>query len=65
MADDVDLMLEREQIYHEQLLKVRKPEGPVANGFCHSCEEPVPEAHRWCDRDCRDDYERSFLSTRY
>lgn len=54
MADEVDHMLEREAIYHEQLLKIRKPEGPKATGFCLTCEDPLPEGRRWCDAVCRD-----------
>lgn len=59
MADDVDLMLEREAIYHEQLIKVRKPEGPQARGECLHCETPLPPPRRWCDAECRDDWEAS------
>lgn len=32
----------------------RKPEGPVATGFCLHCEEPLPAGRRWCNADCRD-----------
>lgn len=64
MADDVDLMQDREQIFLDQQLKVRKPEGPQATGKCLTCETPVEAPRRWCDADCRDDYDRSFLSHR-
>lgn len=34
-----------------------KPEpGIVANGYCHNCGQPVPDKHRWCDADCRDEW---------
>ena len=44
----------------------RKPEGPKATGACLFCREPLadhdlpPEqrALRWCDPDCRDDWQR-------
>jgi predicted nucleic acid-binding Zn ribbon protein len=27
-------------------------------GHCHSCEEPRSDGRRFCDADCRDDYDR-------
>ena len=30
----------------------------AAVGVCHNCESSVPPGARFCDRDCRDDYER-------
>ena len=29
-----------------------------ATGDCHNCGASVPDGHRFCDSDCRDDYER-------
>lgn len=28
----------------------------IANGYCHNCAHPVPDGHRWCDADCRDEW---------
>lgn len=64
MADDIDLAQERDAKLLEAQLAVRRPEGPKATGKCLSCEEPLPLTHRWCDADCRDTFERSFLSNR-
>lgn len=36
----------------------RKPEGPSATGRCLNCEEKLPPGVRWCDADCRTDWER-------
>ena len=63
MADDIDLTQERYAKMLEAHIIVRKPEGPKPNGKCHTCDEPLPEPLRWCDANCRDEYERSFLST--
>lgn len=64
MADDIDLAQDRDAKMLEAQIAVRKPEGPQANGKCFTCGEGLPLTHRWCDANCRDDYERSFLSNR-
>lgn len=64
MADDIDMAQERDALLLEAQLAHRKPVGPMATGKCLTCDEPMPAGHRWCDADCRDDFERSFLSTR-
>lgn len=40
------------------IARSRQPEAPKATGFCLFCSEPVPEQHRWCDKDCQDDWVR-------
>jgi hypothetical protein len=37
---------------------VRKPVGPAATGECLFCEYPLAEGMRWCDANCRSDWER-------
>lgn len=37
--------------------------GPITKeapetGFCLFCGEPVPKGHRWCDKVCRDLWEK-------
>ena len=42
------------------LLTSRKPEGPKATGYCFGCGEQFPpsdKTRRFCDADCRDDWE--------
>lgn len=39
-------------------LSVCKPAGPVATGCCLNCGQPVESPRRWCDADCRDQWER-------
>jgi len=29
----------------------------IANGYCHNCAHPIPDGHRWCDADCRNEWE--------
>lgn len=31
---------------------------PEPTGVCLNCCDAVPDGHRWCDADCRDDWER-------
>lgn len=35
-----------------------------ATGQCRFCEEPVNPGLLFCDRDCRDDFERELLALR-
>lgn len=58
MADIADKAAEHIERESAGLLAQRRPIGPVANGFCHWCEATVAAALRWCDADCRNDYER-------
>ena len=59
MADDLDRAAEREEIARTSaLLTCKKPAGPVPNGTCHYCDEPVADGQRWCDEHCREDWER-------
>lgn len=59
MADDIDRAQERDVLLLEAQLMARKPEGPSPTGQCLSCEEIIPHPMRWCDADCRDDYDRT------
>lgn len=47
----------RQEQFNQNALRVRKPEGPAAVGHCLYCGEDLPGAARWCDAECRDDYE--------
>jgi len=35
----------------------RRPEGPKATGQCLNCETPQPPGQRWCDWECKQDYD--------
>ena len=45
---EIDLINESER--HEAAL--------AAIGQCHNCEASVPPGARFCDRDCRDDFDK-------
>jgi hypothetical protein len=55
IADKAGDHIERESV---GLLAQRKPAGPTACGACHYCGEDVRGEARWCDSDCRDDWEK-------
>lgn len=42
----------------EGIRKVRAGKSLAWTGECHWCGDGVPEPHRFCGADCRDDYER-------
>ena len=57
--DDADRVDERSEFDHlANLEKSHKPEAPKACGFCLFCEAPLHNESRWCDSDCRDDWEK-------
>lgn len=60
MADDADLTdahLEREM--QARLAWLRRPQQALPySGQCYWCGEKVHAPKRWCDADCRDDWER-------
>lgn len=61
--DDIDHLTIRDEALMDALMKVRKPVGPLPKGCCLWCEEPLhEEGRRWCDADCRTDYERAALA---
>lgn len=57
MADEVDRASQEVEYSQAEALRLRRPAGPVANGRCHYCDEPVPDGMRWCGIDCRDAWE--------
>jgi hypothetical protein len=58
MADIIDLAQTQHEFLHDVEISARKPTEPDATGFCLNCGEPLPAGHRWCNVDCRDDWER-------
>ena len=58
MADEIDRADQEVELDLARALRKRRPEGPVANGYCHFCDEPVADEMRWCDTGCRDAWER-------
>lgn len=56
--DISDTATEREERDRDIALQLRKPAGPAATGACLNCDAPLPPGARWCDCDCRHDWER-------
>lgn len=42
-------------VHHAKASKKPKIE---ATGYCLFCEEPLEDGRRWCDAECRDDWQR-------
>ncbi len=55
--DDADLTQERMEKELALRLMVRRPELQPT-GSCHNCGEAVLSDARFCDSDCRDDFEK-------
>ena len=51
--DAAEFMREIDLIHESE----RREATLAAVGVCHNCEASVPAGARFCDRDCRDDYE--------
>jgi hypothetical protein len=63
MADEVDQTDAREEFLLDKLRRVRRDVSyvpPVGDGRCHTCGEEVVEGRRWCDGDCRDEWENGM-----
>ncbi len=57
--DVADITQERLDAQAAISLAAVRAAGPVLPdiGQCHNCGQPTPPAHRWCDADCRDDWQ--------
>ncbi len=62
MADDIDIAQESQQRLHDaRIEQARARAGQLevqATGFCLNCSEPL-SGRRFCDADCRDDYQKT------
>lgn len=64
MATVDDQATEREELDRELALRNRRDEGPRPCGHCHYCSETVAAGLRWCDAECRDDWEAEKRAAR-
>lgn len=55
--DIFDQATEQEEQERERALSRREPEGPEATGLCLHCGEPLGGGARWCNCECRDDWQ--------
>ena len=60
MADDVDIASDLEQIRRDAAIAhvANKKPAAIANGLCQECGAALVKGARWCDNDCRDDWQR-------
>lgn len=55
--DIFDKATEFEEQERDRALHHRRPIGPEATGVCLNCERQLPDSLRWCDAECRDEWE--------
>jgi hypothetical protein len=56
--DSIDIASEREEMDRQNALRTcRKPAGPEATGECLYCSERLPAPMRWCDAECRNEWD--------
>ncbi len=68
MANEADVASELEELFLNVSLansKNKTFDSPVATGKCLFCEENVERPKRWCDSDCRDDWQRLTNAKRH
>lgn len=57
--DDMDRASAQEELARETAIAAAKLKPALpATGYCYFCSEPISMGERWCDRHCRDDWER-------
>ena len=63
MSDEIDIASVQEEAYRAAALNRRYASLPSV-GQCYSCGEPVEGRLRFCDTDCRDDWEKDEAARR-
>jgi len=59
MTDIIDAGCDREERDREAAIaQARRIDWLPFVGACHNCDAAVPNGHRFCDADCRDDWEK-------
>jgi hypothetical protein len=60
MADAVDRANDLAQTEIDAIVRNRpSAKLPPGHGHCLYCDEPLDPPRRWCDADCRDDFEKA------
>ena len=62
MADAADIANDRAEVDTGRAIAASaRPRGPASTGYCLNCgpDVPLPDGLRWCDADCRDDWQRA------
>lgn len=63
-GDVIDQGNETAEIFRKAALSQRAPEGPEATGHCLNCDARLLPRQRWCDHNCRDDWEKTQRAVR-
>ena len=60
MSDGVDNAQVIIELFTEVARYCSRRDEPnvIATGFCLHCDEPVESPRRWCDAECRDNWEK-------
>lgn len=58
-GDIIDQGNEAAEIFRKSALSQRKPDGPEATGHCLNCDARLAPKLRWCNADCRTDWEKA------
>jgi len=58
MGDIVDKAEHASNAFFNEALNNKAEEAPEHTGECFNCGEPLAAPMRWCDTDCRDDWEK-------
>lgn len=58
MSDEADQAQPHIERAVEIALKELKHDGPSPTGYCHNCDAPLAGELRFCDADCRDDWQK-------
>lgn len=57
-GDLIDQANEAAEIFRKASLSQKAPEGPPATGYCFNCDAHLAPKQRWCDVNCRADWEK-------
>lgn len=59
MSDSLDRAQALNELSLAVALSHRKPEPAVkTSAYCLNCQEPTQNGARWCDEDCRADWQK-------
>ena len=58
MPDIIDDANAAAETFHAASMSYRKHEAPDPTGYCLNCDEVLDPMTRWCDVDCRDDWQK-------
>lgn len=58
-GDIIDQANAAAEVFHREAITRRQPEGPPATGYCLNCDAHLAPKQRWCNLDCRADWEKT------